>query len=804
MKTGLLLIQLGSPDSPSVPDVKKYLRQFLGDKRVVDNGGPMWPLILNLFILPSRSPKSAHAYASIWDGQDFPLIKHTRDFTEALRARPEMAGIPLETGYIIGRQSVGQAYKKLLDQGCTKIRVIPLFPQFSETTTLSCKDCLDAAIIEHGAGANIDFVEDFHAAPAYIDALVAKIDAQLAAKPAERLVLSFHGLPIRRIRCGDRYFDQCAATAALIRQRLKNIDHDSVILSFQSRFGRERWLEPSTEETLKKLAAEGVKSIAIACPAFTADNLETLEEIGMGLKEMFLKEAGAGSSYDLVPCLNADADWIAGFVRDVALPSGGTAHCLPPCDLPKGLVMDQGCCAATKHCPACPYKGLAKHPDGSLSPGDRKNIKAIFLTLFLDLVGFAIIIPLFPAMLKHYEATEGAGTIFRWLMDHLTSLTGVSDEMQKAALLGGALGGLYSFLQFLLAPLVGSISDRVGRKKVLTVSIFLGVLGYLTWGFAGSFALLLVSRVLCGISGSNISTATAAVADITSAKTRSVGMASIGIAFGLGFTFGPAIGALSAMWDPTKTFPGLVQYGLNPFSIAAFVAMGLSLLNLYWVRSHFTETLSEENRGKAREEARTVNPLKLFHSETYPGVTGAIWTNALFLIAFGGAEQMLTFLTDQRLGYGHGANGLMFLFIGIMLSLVQGGYVRRKAPIVGEKKMAFRGLALLIPSMLLIALAGQFKSTPLLFLGLTFMVVGSAFTIPCITALCSIYTPSHDQGRVMGHFRSLGALARAIGPAVAGLAFCKFGFTGPYLLAALMLLVPLFIVKGLPEKGKPE
>ena len=801
-KLGLLLIQLGSPKSPEVADVKAYLSEFLGDPRVVDNQSLLWKFVLKAFILPSRSPKSAEAYSKIWTGSTFPLFQYTEAFSEKLQDLIKDDSIELAHSYILSEPSVTQQIKALSEKGCKTIRVIPMFPQYCEATTLSCKDAVDKALLEVPQ-VKIEFIESYHKSPAYIDNLAAKINETIEGKNPDKLLFSFHGYPIRRIRGGDAYLDHCLETASLLADRI-DYPLDQMQITFQSRFGREPWLFPGSEETITELAKEGTKKIAVVCPAFVVDNLETEEEVGLGLKEVF--QENGGEEFILVPCLNADEKWIKDFSEDILLPEGTKNPAAKPkeYDTPEKCkleVPDQGCCQAKTHCETCPYKGLSKHPDGSLSPSDRTVLKTMFLTLFVDLIGFSIIFPLFPNMLEYYKMVEGDTGLFGMIMGWISSITGTSEGKATLALFGGFLVFIYSFLQFIMAPVFGTISDRIGRRPVLLISISGIALSYALWFFSGSFLLLVISRLISGLMGSNITTATAAVSDITSEKTRSKGMAIIGIAFGLGFILGPAIGGISALLDLTKHIDGAADYGINPFSMPALIAFIITVWNFVFVLRKFPETLPPEKRGKG-ELHRTINPFKLFKVQNIPGVTIVIWVNFIFLSAFGAAENMLTFLTYETLDYGPGKNGMLFVFIGFVLAMVQGGYVRRKASDIGEDVVTKNGLKILVPGLLIVALAGYWSSLTVLLIGLFFMAVGSAMAIPCLTSLVSFYTPAEDQGRVIGVYRSVGALGRTVGPIVGGLLYWKFQYAAPYIFAAVTIFLSLFILAKLPEYKK--
>lgn len=433
-----------------------------------------------------------------------------------------------------------------------------------------------------------------------------------------------------------------------------------------------------------------------------------------------------------------------------------------------------------------------------LSDEAKKSLKIVFLTLFLDLVGFSIIFPLFPSLAKYYLAIDAENPFLKFIFGGITELMSAGGtNMSAIVLFGGVLGALYSLLQFAAAPFWGSLSDRIGRKPVLLISVFFLAISYLMWFFSSSFTLLIVARFIGGIMGGNISTATAVVGDVTSAQNRSKGMATIGIAFALGFIIGPAMGGILSTINLLEIYPDFSHFGINPFSMPALLAFILSTLNFVWLLVKFKETLPQENRG-TKENHRSNNVFKLFAPLPYKGVNETNIAHFLFLMAFSGMEFTLTFLALERLSYSSMDNAYMFIFIGFLIALVQGGYVRRKSAQVGEIKMAKQGLISLIPGLLIIAYA---QSSLLLYVGLFFLAVGSAMTIPCLTSLVSLYSPANAQGKSVGIFRSLGALARVIGPILASLIYWRFGSHYPYLIGTVFLLVPIYMVMKLP---KPE
>jgi len=420
----------------------------------------------------------------------------------------------------------------------------------------------------------------------------------------------------------------------------------------------------------------------------------------------------------------------------------------------------------------------------------------LFLTVFVDLVGFSIIFPLFPEMLDYYVQSDGAesliGSLAAWLGEFTSHPDPDRQRLYTTALFGGILGSIYSALQFVFAPFWGRLSDRTGRRPILLISITGLALAYLVWVFAGSFELLLLSRVVAGIMGGNISVATAAVADITGEKDRAKGMGMIGAAFGLGFILGPAIGGMLSGFDLTDA--GLP--GLNRFSAPALAALGLSIWNLVWVKFRLPETLSREQRGTSIGHTRSFNPVRLFSGHNLPeGVSDTNLVFFLYQTAFAGMEFTLVFLAKERLGYKPHQMMWIFIFVGLLIALVQGGVVRRLAPRLGERRLVRIGLAMLVPGLLIV---GWAPSVYPFYGGLALLAIGSALVSPCLSALVSLYTPSNRQGEVLGVFRSVGALSRAIAPVIAGLVFWKLGSQWPYYGSALVMLAPLLLSARLP------
>ncbi|MBT4791309.1 MAG: MFS transporter, partial [Halobacteriovoraceae bacterium] len=327
-----------------------------------------------------------------------------------------------------------------------------------------------------------------------------------------------------------------------------------------------------------------------------------------------------------------------------------------------------------------------------------------------------------------------------------------------------------------------------GRKPILMISIFGLCASYILWIFAGSFTLLIIARFIGGIMGGNLSVATAVVADVTNESNRSKGMAFVGIAFAFGFIFGPALGGFLTLYNPMDSFPELVKFGLNPFSYAALLAGILSLVNLIILFFKFEETLDIK---KQKVQHRSSNIIKLFTPLKDRNINYVNYVYFLFILAFSGMEFNLTFLAVERFNYSSMQNAYMFIFIGFIIAIVQGGFIRRRAHDIGEKKVALIGMSIIIPGLFTIAYA---SSEFTLYLGLFFLSVGSACAIPTLTALVSLLTSQSEQGRSLGIFRALGSLGRVFGPIMASVLYWKMGSTIPYVLGGVSIILPLLIL----------
>lgn len=302
-KTGILLANLGTPDAPTPGAVKRYLRQFLSDKRVVDTSRLLWWPLLRGVILPIRTPRVAKLYQSVWMEEGSPLMVYSRRQQQALAAR--LPDTPVALGMSYGSPSLASAVDDLLAQGVEHIVVLPLYPQYSCSTVAAVWDELARILAKKRAIPGISFIRDYAEHPDYIHALAASVRASFAVHgEPDLLLLSYHGIPQRYANQGDDYPQRCRDTTRELVSAL-GLPPERVMMTFQSRFGREPWLTPYTDETLKMLGEKGTKHIQVLCPGFAADCLETLEEIAVQNREIFL-EAG-GKQYEYIPALNADA-----------------------------------------------------------------------------------------------------------------------------------------------------------------------------------------------------------------------------------------------------------------------------------------------------------------------------------------------------------------------------------------------------------------------------------------------------------------------------------------------------------------
>jgi len=309
-KTGVLLVNLGTPDSTGWWDIRKYLKEFLSDRRVIEVNPVIWQIILNLFILTFRPSKTAHAYKKIWmnDINQSPLRYYTNSQAKKLKNRIENNNIIVDFAMRYGNPSLESKLNFLQKEGCEKIIIFPLYPQYASATTATVCDEVYRGLMRMRWQPGLQIIPHYESEPLFIDALVKSIKKKISEikwKP-DLIVASYHGIPKKYFTKGDPYHCYCHKTTRLMKEKFNNIPIET---TFQSRFGPQEWLQPYTDKTLERLPAGGKKNVLVICPGFSSDCIETLEEIAIQGKESFLESGG--ENYDVVPCLNDNEDHIS-------------------------------------------------------------------------------------------------------------------------------------------------------------------------------------------------------------------------------------------------------------------------------------------------------------------------------------------------------------------------------------------------------------------------------------------------------------------------------------------------------------
>ncbi|XP_074848489.1 major facilitator superfamily domain-containing protein 10 isoform X3 [Carettochelys insculpta] len=453
---------------------------------------------------------------------------------------------------------------------------------------------------------------------------------------------------------------------------------------------------------------------------------------------------------------------------------------------------------------SCPKKGKSEAEDGS-----SRVITIVFLALLIDLLGFTLILPLLPSILEYYSKNDdGFYLSLQHGVDWFAAVVGVPLERKyNNVLFGGLIGSIFSILQFFSSPLTGAASDCLGRRPIMLLTVVGLITSYALWAISRSFGIFLLSRILGGISKGNVSLATAIIADLHYPKARSKGMAMIGVAFSLGFTVGPMIGAYLAMETGKEVF--YVQ--------SALVALVFAVADLIFIFFFLPETLPKEKRVSSMMSGfqagiDLLSPLALFQfsaltrGKDSPSrenlqnlkVLGLVYFFYLFL--FSGLEYTLSFLTHQRFQFSSMQQGKMLFFIGMTMAVIQGGYTRRIKP--GHEIKAVKwAIMLLIPAFFLIGWAANVTG---LIAGLLLYSFAAAIVIPCLSAVVSGYGSASQKGTVMGILRSLGALARALGPIMSAAVYWLAGAEVCFSVCAVFFLLPLILLGYIKQQTKVE
>ncbi|CAK1596339.1 unnamed protein product [Parnassius mnemosyne] len=446
-------------------------------------------------------------------------------------------------------------------------------------------------------------------------------------------------------------------------------------------------------------------------------------------------------------------------------------------------------------------KEEGKYYNEKTEPKKAKVIALIFVSLLLDLLAFTMILPLLPSLLDYYNKEEGQGNSLYatlvYAVQGFQKLTGAPDRF-SSVLFGGALGSMYSFLQFLTSPIVGSLSDAYGRKPLLLVCLIGIAISHALWSCASTFSIFVLARFIGGLSKANVSLSMAIVTDASDEKTRARGMALIGLAFSIGFIVGPMAGA----WFAKTNDVYFGMWGQRP----ALYALFLSLANIVLVIFFIPETLSKDKRAplsmSLSKAVEFVSPLHLLkftavenlslHQNKVLSKLGLIYF--IYLFIYSGLEFTITFLTHHTFSYTAMQQGKMFLVIGLIMAVLQGGAARRLSP-KGAERAARWALILTPLSFLCVALAACNKPPLLsaiawLWAGLVLFALSTAFAVSCMTSMGAAQAPAAARGAVLGALRSLGALARAAGPLLASAAYWYSGAATTYSFGSIILIVP--------------
>ncbi|XP_061623039.1 major facilitator superfamily domain-containing protein 10 isoform X1 [Phyllopteryx taeniolatus] len=436
-----------------------------------------------------------------------------------------------------------------------------------------------------------------------------------------------------------------------------------------------------------------------------------------------------------------------------------------------------------------------------VAPSSSRVICVVFVLLLLDLLGFTLILPLLPSILDHYAHTgDAAYQSLQSAMDVFREVLGIPMEKKyNCVLFGGLIGSVFSLLQFLSSPITGALSDRYGRRPLLLLTTVGIMSAYVVWALSRSFAMFLLFRVIAGVCKGNVSLCTAIVADLADPKARNRGMAMIGLAFSVGFTVGPLIGAYLAVTSKTA--------GQVFFQTPALLALAFSVADLIFIWLMLPETLTEHAKGSNsgfRDFRDLLSPLALFsfsavtRTKDPPSeqrmqrlkVLGQVYFCYLFL--FSGLEFTLSFLTHQRFHFTSMQQGKMFFFIGVAMASIQGGYARRIKS--GHHVKAVRmAIAALIPAFILIGLSWNIT---MLYVGLALYSFAAAVVVPCLSMLVSEHGTASQKGTVMGILRSQGALARALGPIVSSSVYWLAGAQICFLVTSASFVVPLILLSA--------
>lgn len=434
---------------------------------------------------------------------------------------------------------------------------------------------------------------------------------------------------------------------------------------------------------------------------------------------------------------------------------------------------------------------------------EKNNTKlVVFIALVIDLISFTVILPLFPSILRQYAQNKQDTfySIVQSSVHQFRQLVGAPDTPRwNSVLFGGLLGSIFSLMQFLSSPLIGALSDVYGRKTILLLTMAFNAFSYVIWAISDNFTLFAIARILAGISESNASLSIAIMTDVTTKENRGKAMALIGIAFSIGFIIGPIIGAFLTTYKTNSSFI------FNP----ALFCLLLIAIEMVFLIVYLKESLPKEKRRKsitseASSRLALINPSSLFNFTPVNGfkhrdrdlIKKIGWSYFFYLFIYSGLEFTLGFFTFNRFQYDNMEQGKMFLFIGILMASIQGGYTRRIKP-GREMKVASFSVFILIPAFILIAFS---YSLIQFYIGLCLYSFASAVVIPCLTTITTKIGQENQKGAILGILRSLGCLARASGPIFACTVFWSFGAVICYVIGSVGMLFLFFFLKKIRKE----
>jgi MFS family permease len=424
-----------------------------------------------------------------------------------------------------------------------------------------------------------------------------------------------------------------------------------------------------------------------------------------------------------------------------------------------------------------------------------KNKLILFLTVFIDMMGFSVIFPLFPDTLKFY-LSQGNDEVLFFFISIVERLLATQNNPYFIVLFGGLIGSIYAVLQFIFSPIWGKISDSSGRKRILIFTSFGSLAGYLIWFFSGNFSTFVISRVITGIMGGNISVASASMADMTTKEDRAKGMGIIGAGIGLGFIFGPPLGGIMSGYNLLSPFPFLSSIGTTIYSSSALVSVVVSLINFLMIIFLFEETFISQNSPVKRGFSHPV--FGIFSSDVVQ-LPKICLIYFLFTLGFSGFEFCINFFFYESLNFSPKEIGYSFVYMGSIVILIQGGVIRRISGKVAEKKIAIFGSISLLIGFIIITLS---KNLPVIFVALSFLSIGSAFLNPGISSLASIYSSQDEQGKNLGIMRGFGSLARAFAPLIFSLIYFSKGPVTTFRFSFIVIFVVLILLLNFKEERK--